>query len=223
MIVFALSSIDRIGWGCGWPQTDVKLWRCKVLYSCRFCFALSAFFDKSGVSQLPWVVLAICLYYFLFSQSPDQVVKTPYVWVACEQVLLRGLGLRESQKAQVDGRVGREGGEVPVTLFPLPWEPIHKCLSRLQLTVYYFAWCKVNIIIKYQTSIKSWVRGADWFVSWCCSLMLSLFSGCDTMPPVALFIWVVWTLVAFISLNVSQVRLLSLHFTPLSSHCQRFL
>lgn len=142
MIVFALSSIDWIGWGCGWPQTDVKLWRCKVLYSCRFCFALSAFFDKSGVSQLPWVVLAICLYYFLFSQSPDQVVKTPYVWVACEQVLLRGLGLRESQKAQVDGRVGREGGEVPVTLFPLPWEPIHKCLSRLQLTVYYFAWFK---------------------------------------------------------------------------------
>ena len=147
MIVFALSSIDWIGWGCGWPQTDVKLWRCKVLYSCRFCFALSAFFDKSGVSQLPWVVLAICLYYFLFSQSPDQVVKTPYVCVACEQVLLRGLGLRESQKAQVDGRVGREGGEVPVTLFPLPWEPIHKCLSRLQLTVYYFAWCKVNVII----------------------------------------------------------------------------
>ena len=155
MIVFALSSIDWIGWGCGWPQTDVKLWRCKVLYSCRFCFVLSAFLDKSGVSQLPWVVLAICLYYFLFSQSPDQVVKTPYVCVACEQVLLRGLGLRESQKAQVDGRVGREGGEVPVTLLPLPWEPIHKCLSRLQLTVYYFAWCKVNVIVKYQTSIKS--------------------------------------------------------------------
>ena len=155
MIVFALSSIDWIGWGCGWPQTDVKLWRCKVLYSCRFYFALSAFFDKSGVSQLPWVVLAICLYYFLFSQSPDQVVKTPYVCVACEQVLLRGLGLRESQKAQVDGRVGREGGEVPVTLLPLPWEPIHKCLSRLQLTVYYFVWCKVNVIVKYQTSIKS--------------------------------------------------------------------
>lgn len=91
------------------------------------------------MSSLVFTVLAMFLYYFLFSQSQDQVVKTPYVCVACEQVLLRVLGLRESQKAQVDSRVGREGGEVPETLFPLPWEPIHKCLSRLQLTVYYFA------------------------------------------------------------------------------------
>ena len=51
---------------------------------------------------------------------------------------VRGLGRTESQKAQADGRAGREGGEVPVILFPLPWEPVHKCLSRLQLTLYYF-------------------------------------------------------------------------------------
>lgn len=122
MIVFALSSIDWIGWGCGWPQTDVKLWRCKVLYSCRFCFALSAFFDKSGVSQLPWVVLAICLCYFLFSQSPDQVVKTPYVWVACEQVLLRGLGLKTRKRKWTVGLGGK--GE----RFPWPFSRSHGSL-----------------------------------------------------------------------------------------------
>ena len=88
------------------------------------------------MSSFVFIVLAMFLYYLLFSQSLDLVVKAPCVSVACEQVLSRGSGRRESQKAQADGRMGRQGREVPVALFPLPWEPVHKCLSRLQLPVY---------------------------------------------------------------------------------------